>query len=135
MKSKIIGMMIMLLGLAACVQKHNPTPPAMSFLMGPAYAADSAVTDTGTTVLIGFKATKGSSNMRVLVVAKAIDTMPANAIATYALPDSEQTVLSRTFSFKTGVYTSYHAETYTFKVSDEEGYTFTKSISFIVHPY
>jgi hypothetical protein len=107
----------------------------MTFKVSPAYTMDSAIVDTSATVLIGFSATKGTSNMRYLQVAKGIDTMTPVLLNAYVLLDSQQTSLNRDFSFKAGVYQTDELETYTFKISDEEGYTFQKSIAFTIHPH
>lgn len=124
-----------ILGLSSCVLKHNPTAPAMAFKIGPAYTLDSAMVDTSATVVIGFMASRSSSNMRFLEVSKAVDTLAPVVLGTYVLIDSNLNSINRDFTYKTGVYRSATFETYTFKISDEAGYTFTKSIAFTVHPY
>jgi hypothetical protein len=125
----------MILGLSSCVLKHDPKTPTMTFKVGTGYSLDSSFVDTSATLRIGFSATKGSANMRILVVSKAVDTAAPVDISTIVLVDSQQNSISRDFTFKTGVYRSNSVETYTFKISDEEGYTFTKSIAFTVYPY
>ena len=126
---------IMILGLSSCVLKHDTKTPSMAFKISTGYSLDSSFVDTSAILRIGFSATKGSSNMRFLAVSKSIDTAAPVLLNSYVLLDTQQTSLSRDFTYKTGVYRSNTVETYTFKISDEDGYTFTKSIAFTVYPY
>jgi|GEM_PF-5600246 len=135
MRFVAIVSMLVALSLSSCVLKHNPTAPSMTFKVGPAYKPDSSVVDTSATVLVGFSANRANSNMRYLQVTKAIDTMTPVVLTAYVLLDTQLTSVNKDFSFKTGGYRTDKTETYTFKISDEEGYTFQKSIAFIVHPH
>jgi hypothetical protein len=134
-KSAFIIALSLILGLASCVLKHDDQAPAMTFRVGPAYTLDSAVVDTSSSVLVGFSAHKNSANMIYLQVAKAIDTAAPVLLNSYVLADSNQSAINRDFSFRTGVYQTNKSETYIFKISDDAGFTFQKSIAFTVHPH
>ena len=123
-----------ILALSSCVLKHDPASPTMTFKVGPAYTSANATIDTAASILIGFSATKNTSIMRYLQVTRAIDTLSPALLNTYILIDSEANSINRDFSFKAGKYLTNTTETYTFKISDDEGYTFQKAISFTVHP-
>lgn len=133
--SGIILVFVIILGLSACVLEHNPVPPAMTLLTGGAYTPDSATIDTVSPILIGFTATRSNSNMVYLQVARTIDTLSPIVLNAYVLLAPETTAINRNFSFTSGVYHTDKKETYTFKISDATGFTFTKSISFTVHPH
>ena len=126
---------LLILGLTACVLEHNPVPPAMTFLTGGAYAADSATIDTASPIVIGFTATRSNSDMVYLQVTRAIDTLSPIVLDAYLLLSPETSAINRNFSFRSGVYHTDKKETYTFKISDAAGFTFTKSISFTIHPH
>lgn len=126
---------LLILSLSACVLEHNPVPPNMTFLTGGAYTADSAIIDTASPIVIGFTATRSNSDMVYLQVTRAIDTLSPVVLSAYVLMAPETSAINRNFSFTSGVYHTDKKETYTFKVSDAAGFTFTKSISFTVHPH
>ncbi len=133
--SGIIAVLVIILALSACVLEHSPVSPAMTFLIGSAYTPAGDTLDTLATIRIGFTATKGNSNMAFMQVARAVDTLPSVVLDSYVLTDSQNTVINRNFSFTSGVYPSTATETYTVKISDAAGFTFTKSIAFIIKPH